>query len=778
MAPPRRSTLSSAAVLLVLTVAALILPTSSYPQSTHRLIHAKKERKKRRRRKHRLRAQNMNLENGTHILETKHASSPLNHAAMCAARGVYNADIKECRCTAGWAGHSCEIRDGRPCNSDPTLKRGKLNTLSICPGNCDDDRGMCYCSNLRYKQRPIPAQARFAVHSSSRLPDGRPAYPVRSPNGTWVMANVYFEADTQSRSYGWRDVEGWSMESLYGHIPGNPTSPGQRRHSPSTIPLCSPKVPSFANFPWVLPCPDARSGKLCEDPKLSFCLRNCSGHGWCDSGFCWCDEGWFGIDCSRGVQGNLADSLQSTQHIPSPSSTSKLRIYVYDMPSEFTTRNLQWMGSPGWLARLINNRNESHFGKGSLYSMEILLHEWLLDSSLRTNIAEEAHLFYVPIYLSSLFISSVSGFAGLPYYGSETNEPRTRSHQGTLLMLRALQYIRSEYPWWNMSRGTNHVWLMLHDEGPCFCPLEIRSSILLTHYGYYASSPQAWGTYDDDNFLRFKGFYENYIGTRSHRPRCFKRGKDLVIPPWKHSSFWGPAFRKTSQQLLVPREGLVYFAGDLGFNRISGYSHDLRQLAFALFCDPNKTIKKACTPVAYDRKCDCECRYDMPQNCSLWKPGVNLKVHTNEYSKELMSHTFCLAFPGDGWSSRVLDAVIHGCIPVIVQDDAEMFFEGAFTDAGLGLDYANFSIRIPEAELPSLLDVLGNISQDRVMDLRKAALSVRDYFIYKDMYNPSAESRRNLLETGMAFKDAFWLLIRALEARATPELRARKATDL
>ena len=102
-------------------------------------------------------------------------------------------------------------------------------------------------------------------------------------------------------------------------------------------------------------------------------------------------------------------------------------------------------------------------------------------------LTRQAHLFYVPLYLSSLFMWPIVKFADEPYYGRETHENRRRSHQGALLMLRALSYIRSTYPFWNASAGADHVWMMLHDEGPCFCPAQIRASILLTHYGYYAS---------------------------------------------------------------------------------------------------------------------------------------------------------------------------------------------------------------------------------------------------------------------------------------------------
>ena len=122
-----------------------------------------------------------------------------------------------------------------------------------------------------------------------------------------------------------------------------------------------------------------------------------------------------------------------------------------------------------------------------------------------------------------------------------------------------------------------------------------------------------------------------------------------------------------------------------------------------------------------------------------------------KYHAYLLDHTFCLAFPGDGWSSRVLDAVVHGCIPVIVQDESEMFFEGAFAAAGLGFDYADFSVRIAEDGLrSSLVSTLKAIPQSRVAEMRARVLLVRDYFVYKDMRLPDADERRELLKAGHA----------------------------
>lgn len=375
--------------------------------------------------------------------------------------------------------------------------------------------------------------------------------------------------------------------------------------------------------------------------------------------------------------------MQEQQALPSPAAASPLRVYVYDMPSEFTTLNLQWRNGPtmgNYRAYAGNNR--SYYTQGSLYAMETSLHEWLLDSPLRTHDAAQAQLFFVPLYLASMFMWPISKWADVPYYGRSLHENKRRSHQGALFMLSALAYIKAHYPFWAASGGRDHLFMMLHDEGPCFCPRDIRPAMLLTHYGYYSDHPRPWGTYYDDNFMQDPRFYGRYLGDAKRPTPCFRRGKDLVIPPWKTPDFWRRALSDLSlrgpKAVSTPRKGLVFFAGDLGNNRLAGYSHDLRQLAYALFCDP-RTIKfkrRDCTPIAGGK-----CRTDLPMNCSGWEEGVKIVTHTRRYHDELKEHTFCLAFPGDGWSSRVLDAVTHGCIPVVVQDESEMFFEGAFAGA-------------------------------------------------------------------------------------------------
>ena len=226
-------------------------------------------------------------------------------SAICSARGIFNPILRECRCTAGWSGRWCTRRMLRRCNSarDGSI----LMRESLCAGDCDDERGICYCaqtSSVGRWQRPLPHQCQPRAHRLTRLPDGRPAYPVRA-GAHWEMANMVFERNGKDR--GWARADQTHFEWLYGTVGSNPLS----------APRGGRKVTPFCTSPGLSPrhltgcrgggCPVGRTGQYCEQPARSFCLRDCSGHGRCDGGFCWC----------------RATALLSTQPIPAHPSPSQ-----------------------------------------------------------------------------------------------------------------------------------------------------------------------------------------------------------------------------------------------------------------------------------------------------------------------------------------------------------------------------------------------------------------------------------------------------------------------
>ena len=117
---------------------------------------------------------------------------------------------------------------------------------------------------------------------------------------------------------------------------------------------------------------------------------------------------------------------------------SGMKIYVYDLPARF---NVDWVTA--------SDRCASH-----LFAAEVAIHRALLsDSSVRTLDPEEADFFFVPVYVSCNFSTS-NGFPSL-------------SHARSLISS-AVDFLSDSYPFWNRTRGSDHVFVASHDFGACF----------------------------------------------------------------------------------------------------------------------------------------------------------------------------------------------------------------------------------------------------------------------------------------------------------------------
>ena len=136
----------------------------------------------------------------------------------------------------------CQLREKRSCNKiggeqqqTSSKRQHQTNQDSLCAGNCDEDRGLCYCAGLATPfQRPLPHFCAPWAHKETKLPDGRPAYPVtfantpdyssKSPD-SWEMAKLMYDRpDKKKPQDAWR--KDWSrlyakpFEWLYGRVPG------------------------------------------------------------------------------------------------------------------------------------------------------------------------------------------------------------------------------------------------------------------------------------------------------------------------------------------------------------------------------------------------------------------------------------------------------------------------------------------------------------------------------------------------------------------------------
>lgn len=137
----------------------------------------------------------------------------------------------------------------------------------------------------------------------------------------------------------------------------------------------------------------------------------------------------------------LSHSRASRALIEQPSLQSRsifngMKVYVYDLPAKYNTE---------WLA---NERCSTH-----LFASEVAIHRAVMSSEARTLDPFQADFFFVPVYVSCNF-SKVNGFPAIGHARS--------------LMASAVDHVSSRFPFWNRSRGADHVFVASHDFGSCF----------------------------------------------------------------------------------------------------------------------------------------------------------------------------------------------------------------------------------------------------------------------------------------------------------------------
>ncbi|KAK9805381.1 hypothetical protein WJX73_008851 [Symbiochloris irregularis] len=606
--------------------------------------------------------------------------------SSCNSVGVCNLDTGLCDCMAGWSGDSCTVRQLRPCTNahrpNGTVPQGAPESLSTpgwtasrCAGVCDEDTATCYCNGTMGR---ISAPA-GSPPGTPPLQEGRPMILDRcQPNTDDAGQPVSHGRLDPELLYG---PEGW----------------------------CEAKKPEHR-----CPCSiEGRIGPSCDQLVEHVCPNQCSGHGRCRLGFCLCDLEFYGHDCARhAADANLTLDLDARPWIASvttnaaalaASAQRRLRplIYIYDVPATFNTRMLEYRNEKeACVWRTFRGHNASHITQWSHYSLESLLHEHLLQSPHRTLDPEEADFFYVPVY-TSCYIHPVHGWADHPWwYGP--GGPRVM--HAARMMLEAKQWLQTHLPYWNRRGGKDHVWLVTHDEGSCWVPSEIRPSIILSHWGRKDLNHTSSSAYWEDIYSAEYHHEEwspdgwQYIIT-GHA--CYDPSKDLVVP-----SFLGPS--KIGQSPLLgfrasSREYLLFFWGEVGHKRLAHYSRGIRQRLYFL---------------ARDR------RWRERYRMVIGTRGDGLDAGMN-YVRMLINSRFCLVVPGDGWSGRAEDAILHGCIPVVIMDDVDPIFATA-------VDWHSFSVRVPEAQMDQLDSILLAIPPERIEQLQLGLSQVWQRFMYRD----------------------------------------------
>ncbi|KAH0917991.1 hypothetical protein HID58_025651 [Brassica napus] len=331
----------------------------------------------------------------------------------------------------------------------------------------------------------------------------------------------------------------------------------------------------------------------------------------------------------------------------------KLKVYVYELPSKYNKKLLQ--KDPRCLTHM--------------FAAEIFMHRFLLSSPVRTLNPDEADWFYAPIYPTCDLTPT-----GLPL---PFKSPR--------MMRSAIQLISSNWPYWNKTEGADHFFVVPHDFGACFhYQVDLHMS-LLDKIVEYSLSGDLYVKQEEKAIERGilpllqRATLVQTFGQRNHV--CLDQGS-ITIPP-----FAPP--QKMHAHLIppdVPRSIFVYFRG--------------------LFYDVNNDPEGG--------------YYARGARAAVWENFKNNPLfdistdHPTTYYEDMQRSIFCLCPLGWApWSPRLVEAVVFGCIPVIIADDIVL----PFADA---IPWEEIGVFVAEKDVPELDTILTSIPTEVI--LRKQRL--------------------------------------------------------
>ncbi|KAF3507298.1 hypothetical protein F2Q69_00000942 [Brassica cretica] len=329
-------------------------------------------------------------------------------------------------------------------------------------------------------------------------------------------------------------------------------------------------------------------------------------------------------------------ALIESSAIVKPAHTSifsGMKIYVYDLPARY---NVDWVTA--------SDRCASH-----LFAAEVAIHRALLsDSNVLTLDPEEADFFFVPVYVSCNF-STANGFPSL-------------SHARSLISS-AVDFISESYPFWNRTRGSDHVFVASHDFGACFHAMEdmaieegipefMKKSIILQTFGVNYKHP------------------------------C-QEAEHVVIPPYIPPESVDRAIDRAPAN--GRRDIWAFFRGKMEVNpkNISGRYY-------------SKGVRTAI----------------------LKNYGGRRRFHLNRhrfagYREEILRSVFCLCPLGWApWSPRLVESAVLGCVPVVIADGIQLPFSET-------VRWPEISLTVAEKDVRNLRKILEHVTATNLSTIQR-----------------------------------------------------------
>ncbi|PNW87153.1 hypothetical protein CHLRE_02g111150v5 [Chlamydomonas reinhardtii] len=621
-------------------------------------------------------------------------------AAGCEENGNCNAETGECQCRFGYGGADCSQPILSGCLS--ARKKGAVPQYGLqFPKNCECYRQLlnisCYGSD--FAKDPFwcnqPAIWEWHTIKCYEYMDVPPEQQLSDPpeaGSTKVVWRQGVRNDSAHRDGGflfqpYTKTDGLRTQNLETLLPMDKCKDrcnerGRCVDAGGGLPQCV--------------CAPFFTGPSCQLDDPSHCPLNCSGRGRCDGGFCHCQAGWWGAACTR------SKAYTAEEWTPHP---SELKIYVYDLP-----QHVAYM-------RPLGDHWPLHH---SIYLAEIeLYHRLLGDTTVVTENPWEANLFYVPTH-TYYYIGNI-GFPGKLYTA-------------------VFHHVRQQYPWWNLTAGRNHVVSNSNDRGCCdlyrMGP-DVQHPIKVVHFAQaprhgvplsrnrdkgreaegekpehlaarlnsHVEDPAMQGAIAEMQHLdgrpRFRGFplYE-LPALQQEREQCYRPEHDVAFPPYlsdregnwfsvmKEAYDYTPDGKATFKR-GVARDTLFYFNG---FTKPDlAYSAGVRQGLLALFGNSTR---------------------------------ADLSINKGGGSQRMLRSRFCFTPMGFGWGIRLSQAMLTGCVPIMVHDHVWPTLWDV-------LPYEQFSIRVSRHNMYRLLDYLESITPQQLARLQDGVAQWHKAFVWQ-----------------------------------------------
>lgn len=349
------------------------------------------------------------------------------------------------------------------------------------------------------------------------------------------------------------------------------------------------------------------------------------------------------------------------------------------------------------------------------YHVDFAFAKRLEASGLRTSNPSDAHLYFVP------FSAATCRFTKL--------DPRKGGHRGNLRsvascaaeMRRGTARIASRWPWLARRNGSDHFWVSSHDAGHDFA--------VLTDARFRANAIAIANSADTDpsipsgvvSYPQPPPLAASAVETAADRNRTRHAGRASRasrIPPFSPSRdvscvpYVGGLPGAVSLPPPARRKVLAFFAGTV------------RQSA-----DPTAAhYDNSGTGHARELMADGGRRFNAQPPSSAGRRRVRLvsgSLRRTDYIDALLDSVFCLAPRGHAvWSPRLVEAILHGCIPVLIADTY-------WPPLRCFVDWRRFSVRVAEAEAANVAHMLAEVPAARVQAMHAELLRVRHLFAFQ-----------------------------------------------